>query len=529
MREFDTPEMVRVDAYQAGHFEMIPPGMSDFECSHVTARKRLHYGGDERADNRLVMAGVMPWIMLELLSRRMTAEDIDLSRGFYDDFHASVTPPSYRCRYPFPEEMFERIVNEFDGKWPICVMTIQDGQAFYVGEPLTQIWTDVPGMGEAVGWIESGMLPYIWASIAVATRGRVRKEQMLRVFQKAFPSKSEAELLQMIGPKFHDFGRRGATASQITGIAHLMNWLGTDTVDAAYAAVNHLNGGKKFGACSIFAAAHRTVTPWSSESEAYDHMIKMCGHGIFAVVADSYGFSQGIRKLASKCEVIRRKGGFLVGRPDSGSPVHCVLEGLRVFADAFGSTRQEVGLKVITGAGIIQGDGVSDRLLFEEIYPAMIAAGFCPSNLAIGMGEYNHRAVRSDIELGLKTCCVGVADDFGEPVITHRDVMKSSDTDWKRSIPGPVSLPNRGAGNFSDRVCPISVEDLKRGRTGRFVVAYDGRPNPLPVTSWSFDDTRRRTWETWNDLPPVVGDTFHPDLRRKQEQYLEEIAAAAAK
>src|SRR5262249_3259698 len=193
----------------------------------------------------------------------------------------------------------------------------------------------------------------------------------------------------------------------ITGIAHLLNWLGTDTCDAAWAATKYLNAGKKFGACSIVAAAHRTITPWPTEIDAYRNVIEKYKNGLVSVVADSYNYHRGMEMLAGFAEVVKLNGGCLVGRPDSGDPVQCILDGLEIFSRAFGSTLQEKGLRVLNNAAIIQGDGVSDETIFGKIYPAVIAARFCPSNVAFGMGEHNHKCVRSETEHAYKTCLVG--------------------------------------------------------------------------------------------------------------------------
>jgi nicotinamide phosphoribosyltransferase len=512
MRAYPVPLPLEADAYQIGHFRMIPPGMEDFECSQAIFRKPL---GDFAAetDYRIVAAGVLPFVQLEL-SRRLTRDAVNEASWFLEEFCAT---PRGAAAYPFPRVLFERIVDEFDGRWPICVTALRDGQAHVVGEPHVQIWTDEPGMGEAVGWIESTMLPYLWTSSTVATRGRRRKARMREVYRQAYPSRDSDALLAMIEYKFHDFGRRGGAATQITGLAHLLNWLGTDTVDAAYVATRHLNGGKKFGAMSIPAAAHRTVTPWPTEDQAIDHMIAEFGDGIFSFVADSYGYARGIRKLAGRASVIKAKGGILVGRPDSGDPVDCVLEGLTVFADAFGYTLQETGLKVLTNASIIQGDAVSDRLLFESIYPAMVRAGFCPSNLAIGMGEENHRALRSEMEHAYKTSAVGVKGEDGLGGI--RDVMKGADSRFKRSLPGPVSA-HFEPGSFARRIRAVSLAQLRAGETGDLVVVYDGRRRPLRATRELFEESRRRCWRTWEELPADPGDTIDPAIRARQEQYL---------
>jgi nicotinamide phosphoribosyltransferase len=500
--------------------------MADFQVSQATFRKPLHYDGDGEADNRIQMAGVMPMVLLALEDIIETVQDVRDAEEFYADFHAHFAPP-YHKPYPFDRDMFLRLVDEYGGKIPVCVMALPDGQAHYVGEPHLQVFTDEPRMGEMVGWIESGIGPYLWAPSAVATRGRVRKDRFLRVFQKCYPKKTVPELLQMIAYLFHDFGRRGGAASQITGIAHLQNWQGTDTTDAAFAAVKYLNGGKKFGACSIMAAAHRTVTPWDKESNSIRHALEQFGDSLVAFVGDSYGWSQGVRKLARiGVKIIPVMGGWLVGRPDSGNPVECVLEGLEVFGSAFGYDVDESGLRVLRHSSIIQGDGVSDRTIFQAIYPAVIAHGWSPRNVAFGMGEYNHRAVRSDLEWALKTCMVRQNDRATGAFVRNRLVMKDSNSPFKRSFPGPVAV-HTNAPELNQRVVPITVEQLLRGETGDLRVVYDGRKNPLPLNRWDFDSTRTRGWETWEALAGVTGDTVSPEIRRMQEEYLKQAAESA--
>src|SRR5579872_4665762 len=436
MREFHCPETVRVDAYQAGHFTMIPPGMENFQCSQGIFRRPLSSASDNRPDRRLISAGLAPFVKLNL-EQPITWHDIDQADGFWSDFHAGMRDPE-RQPYPWPRDMFRRIVTRYGGLYPVVVTGLLDGQAHYAGEPHVQVWTDERGMGECVGWIESTLLPYLWTSSIVATRGRLRKERMMRVFQECYPSKSEEEIRAMIGHKFHDFGRRGGAASQITGIAHLINWLGTDTCDAAYAAVRFLNGGKKFGACSIVASAHRTVTPWPAEIDAYRHVIEKYKGGLLSIVADSYDYVRGMELLAGFADVVKLGGGCLIGRPDSGDPVHCILEGLEIFARAFGTTTQEKGLRVLKNAAIIQGDGVSDETIFEQIYPAVIAAGFCPSNLAFGMGEHNHKCLRSETEHAYKTCLVGTARLGARRAISDSDPPRAaaeSESEMARRTP----------------------------------------------------------------------------------------------
>lgn len=527
MKTYRVPMMTEVDLYQVGHFKLIPPGMNDFQCSQNTFRKPLHYGGDENADHRLMSAGVRPFVENCLLDP-MIEKDLEESSEFYSTFHATTTPPYYKP-YPFDAKMFRRVIKEYGGYLPIKVTAMREGQAFYVGEPNIQVWTDVPGMGELVGWIESSLMPYLWTSSIVATRGRVRKDAWIRFVSRYYPNKTRDEIHAMILHKFVDFGRRGAASSQITGVAHLYNWLATDTADAAYVAQMYYNNRKPFGASSIMAAAHRTVTPWSSEARSMQNAVNQFGDGLLAFVADSYNYENGIRQLGTFAKVIKARGGWLIGRPDSGDVVETVIKGLEIFEEAFGATVDESGLKVLQFASILQGDGVSDKILFEKLLPAVVAAGYSPLCLSIGMGEYNHRAVRSDTEAGYKTCVVGKGSEeypeFREFEPGYISVMKNSENNWKKSNPIFVGFNSKATRN---RIYPITSHQLKSNDTGDLITVYDGITKPgEPYTNFElFEAVRERAWSSWEALAPVLGhDGFDPRIREMQKNYMAGINA----
>lgn len=75
--------------------------------------------------------------------------------------------------------------------------------------------------------------------------------------------------------------------STIGGCAHLLSFVGSDTMSAAYYAQFVLNGGRRV-AQSIPATEHSVMTAWPSEKAAIEHMIENFGTGIYACVMDSY-------------------------------------------------------------------------------------------------------------------------------------------------------------------------------------------------------------------------------------------------
>ena len=68
--------------------------------------------------------------------------------------------------------------------------------------------------------------------------------------------------------KLHDFGARGVSSFEsaaLGGMAHLVNFMGSDTVSGVLAAREYY--AEPMAGFSIPAAEHSTVTSWGRESE----------------------------------------------------------------------------------------------------------------------------------------------------------------------------------------------------------------------------------------------------------------------
>ena len=80
--------------------------------------------------------------------------------------------------------------------------------------------------------------------------------------------------------KVHDFGARGvssAESSAIGGAAHLVSFMGSDTVLGVLAANAYYNA--PMAAFSVPAAEHSTITAWGrdGEGDAYRNMLRQFG------------------------------------------------------------------------------------------------------------------------------------------------------------------------------------------------------------------------------------------------------------
>ena len=193
--------------------------------------------------------------------------------------------------------------------------------------------------------------------------------------------------------RLHDFGARGTTSLEqagIGGVAHLVNFLGTDTVSALVTARKFYH--EPMAGFSIPAAEHSTMTSWGEdrETEAYRNMLtQFAGPGkLVAVVSDSYDLYRAVKDIWGeelKAEV-EASGGTLVVRPDSGDATRVPVDTVAMLGEIFGFLLNGKGYKVLNPAvRVIQGDGVTTETI-RIILGRLEDRGWSAENIAFGMG-----------------------------------------------------------------------------------------------------------------------------------------------
>jgi len=253
------------------------------------------------------------------------------------------------------------------------------------------------------------------------------------------------------------------TAS-VGAAAHLVNFRGTDTVIGLVMARDYYDC--PMAGHSIPAAEHSTITSWGREHEvdAYANMLDQYPDGLVAVVSDSYDIFRACSELWGrqlKDKVLARNG-TLVVRPDSGDPPETVCHVLELLGEAFGTTTNAKGFKVLDPhVRVIQGDGI-DYGMLGEILLAMKARGWSADNVAFGSGGgLLQKLNRDTLKFAFKCSSIHIAGH-------DRDVFKQPITDnGKRSKAGRLKLI-RESGRF------VTVPESAPGTDELRVVFRDG-------------------------------------------------------
>jgi nicotinamide phosphoribosyltransferase len=241
-------------------------------------------------------------------------------------------------------------------------------------------------------------------------------------------------------------------SSGIGGAAHLVNFMGSDTLTGVLYAREYYGAG--IAGFSIPAAEHSTITSWGREGEvnAYRNMLTNFAKpgSIVAVVSDSYDVFNAASKLWGeelRDEVVQ-SGATVVIRPDSGDPLTICRKLIQILGDKFGYTTNAKGFKVLNNVRLIQGDGVNEHTI-RMILGDFMVYGWSADNIAFGMGGALLQQLDRDTQKFAMKCSSAKINDVWV------DVQKDPITDsGKKSKAGRVTLWTNSGGEFASGVTP---------------------------------------------------------------------------
>ena len=442
--------ILNTDSYKVSMFKQYPAGTTGV-YSYIESR-----GG--RYD-RTVFFGLQAFIK-EYLLEPITQADIDIADEILTA-HGE----------PFNRQGWQYILDNHAGYLPVVIRAVPEGTVVPVRNVLATIENTDPECFWLTTWLETALLRAIWYPTTVATQSwKIRK-----VILDALEKTGDPTLIDF---KLHDFGARGTSSLEsaaIGGAAHLVNFMGSDTISGVVYAREYYNAG--VSGFSIPAAEHSTITSWGRDNEvkAYDNMLKQFAKpgSIVAIVSDSYDIFNAASKLWGeelKQQVID-SGATVVIRPDSGDPETVCLKLVQILHDKFGAVKNSKGFWVLNNVRLIQGDGVNESTI-RNILGSFMAYGYSADNIAFGMGGALLQQVDRDTQKFAMKC--SSAQINGEWI----DVMKDPITDsGKKSKAGRVTLWKSGREYFSCVGKPKTWTDYGVGDATEVLVEVyrDGR------------------------------------------------------
>ena len=429
--------ILATDSYKASHWLQYPPGTDHVYC-YIESR-----GG---AYDRTVFFGLQAFLRA-YLSRAITQADIDEAASFFAA-HGE----------PFNRDGWQHILTAHGGRLPMEIKAVPEGLVVGTRNVLATVVNTDPRCWWLPAYLETSLLRAVWYPTTVCT---VSFHCKLAILQALARSSDVPEAENPSAFKLHDFGARGGTSQEsaaLAGMAHLVNFMGTDTVEGVLAARRYY--GEEMAGFSIPAAEHSTITAWGREGEvdAYRNMLRQFAKpgSTVAVVSDSYDLMQVVGDVwgGELKDTILASGATVVVRPDSGDPLVVPVDVLRALDGAFGSTVNSKGYKVLPPCiRVIQGDGINAQSL-PLLLEAVMAAGYSMDNIAFGMGGGLHQLLNRDTQKFAMKCSAVSIDGV------WREVFKEPVTDrGKRSKRGRLALVAK-AGGYETVPLTSAAEDV---------------------------------------------------------------------
>jgi len=382
---------------------------------------------------------------------------------------------------PFNRVGWRQILEDHRGLFPLEIKALPEGTLVPSGVPLVQVENTDERMPWLTTWVETALLRSVWYPSTVATLSYKCREIIYAGLLKTSDDPDG-----QIPFKLHDFGARGVSSAEsagLGGLAHLVNFAGTDTMEALEAGQTFY--GADMPGFSIPAAEHSTMTSWGQEREeqAYANMLDQFAEPgkLVAVVSDSYDIDNAVEHLW--CDRLQDQvlssGATVVIRPDSGDPVKTPLKVLETLWSHYGGTRNSKGARVLNPAiRVIQGDGMNLESI-KRLVDALVQQEWAIDNLAMGMGGGLLQQLNRDtMRFAMKANAMQTADG------TWVDVSKSPATD-----PGKASKAGRQAVIASEgRLAAARCDEVAPEKDLLQVVYRDG----ALVREWSFEEIRQR-------------------------------------
>ena len=288
------------DSYKVTHFLQYPPN-TQVIYSYFESR--------EGKFPATVFFGLQYYLKEYLEGNVITQENIDEASKLFKLHFGNDKLFNY--------EGWKYILDTYEGKLPVSIKAVPEGLLIPTSNVLMTIENTDPKCYWLTNYLET-LLVQVWYGTTVATLSYYMKQMFLDYLERTGdPS--------LISFKLHDFGFRGVSSvesASVGGAAHLVNFMGTDTMAALTLARKYYKA--DMPGFSIPAAEHSTITSWGKENEALamENMLDKYPEGLVAVVSDSYDIYRACEIIWGTLlkEKVLNRNGTLIIRPDSGNP-----------------------------------------------------------------------------------------------------------------------------------------------------------------------------------------------------------------
>jgi nicotinamide phosphoribosyltransferase len=444
------------DSYKQSHSKIYADG---------TTYMQSYFESRSDESQEIVFFGLQYFLKEYLEGVRITEADVEEAREF--------AKAHFGRDDVFDYEGWLYIARDLGGKLPIRVYALPEGTVTSARKPLIVVESTDEKVFWVVNYLET-LLSQIWYPTTVTTYSRGIKKTISKYLKQTSDLEGDA-FNGVLNFRLHDFGFRGVSSfetSGLGGMAHLVNFLGTDTLSAILFSNKYYKSG--VNAYSIPASEHSTMTSHGGrdgEVLAMERMLNQYPNGLIACVSDSYDIMNAITNIwggVLKDKVMGRDG-TLVIRPDSGDPIQTTLNVFNGLWDAFGGSINSKGYRVLDShVRMIQGDGIDAEMVEKILYNFKLNK-ISAENIAFGSGggllQKHNR------------------DTFKFAFKCNRVIIDGADVDVRKS---PMEFNEKG--EYVQSFKYSKGGDLLNGDDG-FIPVFE---NGVVLNETTFDEVRNR-------------------------------------
>jgi nicotinamide phosphoribosyltransferase len=458
------------DAYKYSHHKLYYPGTTKI-YSYLESR-----GGQF---DETVFFGLQYFLKHYLEGIVITKEKIDEADGFLNQV--------FGRNDVFDRSKFDYIVEKHNGRLPVRIKAVPEGAVV----PVNNVLMTIENTDSQCFWLSNfleTLLMQVWYPCTVATVSREVRKIVEEYFEETAADASKPAIDFVL----NDFGFRGASSVESAGIggaAHLINFLGSDTLMGSVLLQRYYETQKVWGV-SVPATEHSVVTLLGEEGEleVFKHILKTFPTGIVACVSDSFDIFRACSDYwgTELKDLVLSRDGVLVIRPDSGDPVFTLLRVFDILLSKFGYTINEKGYKVLPPqVRVLQGDGINVQSI-RSIYGALKVNGISAENLVLGMGGALLQKVDRDTQKFAFKC--SYAEINGKPVDVQKHPVEVDShgklvQSFKKSKAGQLKLIRTDAGYQTVR------KETNTGYEDQLITVFE---NGEIINTVSFEEIRER-------------------------------------
>lgn len=286
------------------------------------------------------------------------------------------------------------------GYLPLQIKAMPEGTLCPMRVPCMTFWNTHPDFFWLTNFLETLISNVTWGAMTSATIAHIYRKMLDQY------AKETSDMPEFVDWQGHDFSMRGMfglEASLISGAGHLLSFTGTDTIPAIDFLEKYYgaDSDKELIGGSVSATEHSVMCMGGVDNEidTFRRLItEVYPKGIVSVVSDTWDYWKIFDDILPQLkDIIMKRDGKLVIRPDSGDPVEVICGtattkgSIERLWDIFGGTVNSKGYKQLDPhIGLIYGDSITLERC-ELICQKLKAKGFASTNLVLGIGSYTYQ------------------------------------------------------------------------------------------------------------------------------------------